>query len=104
MVADRNSESPYSERSLFRQVVIPKGRYSERSLFRKVTIPKGRYSEGRYSESRYSERSLYRKITICMLSNFTERRLGSMLSNLTERRLGRKKNLFLVIWFFVVCC
>ncbi len=28
------------DRSLFRKVVIPKGRYSEGSLFRKVVIPK----------------------------------------------------------------
>ena len=64
-VADRNSESPYSERSLFR-----------RSLFRKVAIPKGRYSEGRYSERSLFRKSLYRKITIRMFSNLTKRRLG----------------------------
>ena len=57
----------YSDSSIFRQVVIPTGLYSDRSIFRQLDIPTGRYSDRSIFRqvyiptSRYSDRSLFRQ-------------------------------------------
>ena len=63
-----NNSGPgrYSDRSLFRQVVIPTGRYSDRSLFRQVDIPTNRslFRQVVIPTGRYSDRSLFRQVDI----------------------------------------
>ena len=52
--------------SLFRQVVIPTGLYSDRSLFRQVDIPRNRslFRQVVIPTGRYSDRSLFRQVDI----------------------------------------